>query len=77
MNEPCDRTAELKLATDNFEVGCNDFCDAFEQDSDRLFAARECWYCKYGDFGIYTEHTTKSGKCKYKTPISGGEEAII
>lgn len=63
MEEPRNRTAELKAATEGLEIVRCDFCDAFEQDPDRLFSSRECWYCKYGDFGIYTEHPTQKGVC--------------
>lgn len=65
MREPRDRSAEVKTADGRREIGRSDFCDAFEQDTDRLFSARECWYCKYGDFGIYSENPTKTGICKY------------
>lgn len=64
MREPSDRTAEGKTVNDWLEIGRSDFCDAFEQDADRLFSAVECWYCKYGDFGILTEHPKKKGICR-------------
>ncbi len=63
MEEPRDRTAERKTATERLEIARGDLCDAFEQDPDRLFSARECWYCKHGDFGILTEHPTQTGVC--------------
>lgn len=59
MREP----AELKTAAGKLEIARGDFCDAFEQDADRLFSARECWYCKHGDFGIFTEHPAQTGVC--------------
>lgn len=65
MREPSDRTAEVKAATGKLEIWKNDFCDAFKQDAGRLFSYRECWYCTYGDFGIYTEHPTEIGVCRY------------
>ncbi len=71
MREPGDRTAELNTANGKLEIARSDFCDAFEQDTDRLFSNWECWYCKYGDFGIFTEHPTQNGVCKYKTTNSG------
>ena len=70
MREPGDRTAEVKLTSGKLEIARGDFCDAFEQDTDRLFSNRECWYCKYGDFGIYTDHPTQNGVCTYKTTNS-------
>jgi hypothetical protein len=66
MIEPSDRTAELKMAGGKLEIARGDFCDAFEQDANRLFSNRECWYCKFGDFGIFTEHPTHKGLCRYK-----------
>ncbi|MPN15959.1 hypothetical protein SDC9_163295 [bioreactor metagenome] len=63
MREPGDRTADTKMASSKLEIARGDFCDAFEQDVDRLFSARACWYCKYGDFGILTEHPTQKGVC--------------
>jgi len=72
MREPGDRTAELKTANGKIEIARGDFCDAFEQDADRLFTNQECWYCKYGDFGIFTEHPTQKGLCRYK-PIKEEE----
>ena len=66
MREPCDRTSEVKAANGKLEIARGDFCDAFKQDTGRLFSNRECWYCKYGDFGIYSEHPTENGVCGYK-----------
>ena len=71
MREPGDRTEEFTLVSGRFEIARNDFCDAFEQDPDRLFSNRECWYCKYADFGIFTEHPTRNGVCRYQTTMSG------
>lgn len=71
MRKPGDRTAERKMASGKLEIARGDFCDAFEQDEGRLFSARECWYCKYGDFGIFTEHPTQKGVCRYKTTMNG------
>ena len=67
MREPGDRTAVEQAVAGNVEIARHDFCDAFEQDTDRLFSARECWYCKHADFGIFTEHPTQKGVCTYKT----------
>lgn len=66
MREPCNRSMEVKATVGKLEVRQNDFCDVFNQDADRLFAFQECWYCIYGDFGIFTDHPTKIGVCKYK-----------
>ena len=66
MKKPRDRTAEVKAIAGKLEVWLNDFCDYFEQDTTRLFSARECWYCKCGDFGIHTEQPTKTGVCNYQ-----------
>lgn len=63
MRKTGDRTAELKTAATKLEIARGDVCDAFEQDTDRLFSNQECWYCKYGDFGIFTEHPTQNGIC--------------
>lgn len=71
IREPRDRTAEGKTADGRLEIGRSDFCDAFEQDPDRLFSAQECWYCKYGNFGIFTANPTKNGVCKYKERLNG------
>ena len=66
MREHSDRTAEVKTSNGKLEIERGDVCDVFEQDTDRLFTSRECWYCKYGDFGIFTEHPTQNGVCRYK-----------
>lgn len=65
MRKHIDRAAQVKAEAGKLEVRLNDFCDYFEQDTSRLFSAHECWYCKYADFGIYTEHPTEMGICKY------------
>ncbi len=65
MREPDDRNAEPTLVSGILEIARGDICDAFEQDEGRLFSVRECWYCKYGDFGIFTEHPTQKGICRY------------
>ena len=70
IREPRDRTAEVKLSPEKLEIARNDFCSAYEQDTCRLFSSRECWYCKYGDFGIFTEHPTQYGVCRYKKPMA-------
>lgn len=66
IREPRDRTVEVKTAGERLEIERSDFCDAFEQDPDRLFSSRECWYCRYGHFDIFTEHPTEIGVCKHK-----------
>ena len=71
MREPSDRTAEVKAAAGKVEIARGDFCYAFEQDTDRLFSARECWYCKYGDFGIFTEYPLITGICRFMTTMNG------
>ncbi|MET0016563.1 hypothetical protein [Oscillibacter sp.] len=71
MGEPRDRTGEEKTAASRLEIARGDCCDAFEQDESRLFSSRECWYCKYGDFGICTEHPTETGVCKHKKGANG------
>ncbi len=48
MKEPGDRTAEVNLAVSKLKIAQGDVCDAFEQDADRLFSNRECWYYKHG-----------------------------
>lgn len=69
VREPSDRTAEVKAAVGKLEILQSDFCDAFEQDEGRLFSSRECWYCKYGDFGIDTEHPTENSVCRYEEKV--------
>jgi len=59
------------LASGELKIQRNDYCDAFQQDTNRLFSSRECWYCKYADFGIFTEHPTQNGVCRYQTTTSG------
>jgi len=71
MGEPRDRTAEVKTANGGLNIERNDLCAFFEQDESRLFSSRECWYCKYGDFGILTEHPTETGVCKHKKGTTG------
>lgn len=66
VREPRDRTVEVKTIAGMPEIGRSDFCDAFEHDTDRLFYCRECWYCKYGEFGIFSEHPTQHGVCRFK-----------
>ena len=73
MGKPRDRTGEEKTAAGRLEIARGDCCDAFEQDESRLFSARECWYCKHGDFGILTEHPTQNGVCRNK-PVKQEEE---
>lgn len=74
MREPRDRTDEVKTADGRLEIGRSDFCDAFEQDPDRLFSSRECWYCKYGDFDIFTEHPLLNGVCGLTVQASEKQE---
>lgn len=66
MREPCDRSEEVKEPGGKLEIRRNDFCDAYKMDEDRMFLSRECWYCKYGDFGIFTENPTEIGIYNYQ-----------
>lgn len=68
MGNPRDGTGE-ETADGRPEIGRSDCCDAFEQDANRLFSARQCWYCKHGDFGILTEHPTQKGVCRHPKKI--------
>ncbi|WP_369284152.1 hypothetical protein [Oscillibacter sp. GMB15532] len=63
--EPCERSAEQRASLRKLEIEQGDFCDWFEQGEGRLFSNRECWYCRYGDFGILTEHPTQKGVCGF------------
>ena len=74
MREPRDKTEEVTAASGKLDVWLYNYCDFFEQDTDRLFANRECWYCKYGDFGIFTEHPMQNGVCSYKASKKQEEE---
>lgn len=65
MEEPSDKSVETTSAPGKQKVHRSDLCDAFKQDEDRLFFYRECWYCKFADFGIFTEHPMEIGICKY------------
>lgn len=69
MMEMGGMTNEVNGAGKRLAIDRSDFCDNFEQDPARLFSAQECWYCKYGDFGIFTEHPTKKGVCRYKSTM--------
>ncbi len=77
MREPRDRTADLTLAAGKVEIARNDFCDAFEQDADRLFSNQECWYCKYGDFGIFNERPVITGVCRLESGASGKPDSDL
>lgn len=71
MRDICDITETVKATSGRLEVWLNNYCEFFEQETGRMFSRRECWYCKYGEFGIYTEHPTKNGVCSFKTTNSG------
>lgn len=66
MRAPRDRSESVNAVSEKTWVKQNDFCDQFIQDPGRLFSSKECWYCRYGDFKIFTEHPTERGICKYK-----------
>jgi hypothetical protein len=71
IRESYDKTSEVNLATGIVEIWCKDYCDAFEQETDRMFASKECWYCIHGNFGIYTDRPKKNGICEYRDANRG------
>lgn len=76
MSDICDITAKVKAASGELEIWLNNYCEYFEQEIGRMFSHRECWYCKYGEFGIYTEHPTKNGVCRYKHAMNGTPNSL-
>jgi hypothetical protein len=77
MREPRDKTAEVKATSGRLQIARDDVCDAFEQDADRLFSNYECWYCKYGDFGIFTEHPRITGVCRLESSAIGQPDSDL
>lgn len=65
-----DRTAEVISGGCKFTVLSTDYCRFHEKHPDTILWRKECWTCKYGDFGIDTGNPTEKGVCRYyKNPI--------
>lgn len=62
-----DRTAEVEACDDEISVRSTDHCYFFEKHPDTMLWRKECWTCRYSDFGIELGAPTTKGLCKLKT----------
>ena len=67
MLQHIDHTAEISSRRLPLPVASTDHCGFFEQRRNTIFKGHDCWYCKYGEFGIDTDTPTEEGYCKYQT----------
>jgi hypothetical protein len=61
-----DRTSEVNMGKAELSVKSTDYCHYFIRHPDTFLQRKECWTCKYSDFGIETGITTDSGICRCK-----------
>ena len=61
-----DRTAEIDQGTEKLTVYPTDRCGYYKKHPYTMLWKKECWTCKYGDFGVNTGNPTDIGICKYK-----------
>jgi hypothetical protein len=61
-----DRTTEVNTSFSVVLVNPTDHCHNFEKHADTLLWRKECWTCKYSNFGIETGTPTDRGICRYK-----------
>ena len=61
-----DRTKEVDSKQLDILIKSTDYCHYYEKHPDTILQRKECWTCKYGDFGIETGNPTDTGKCTYQ-----------
>ena len=65
------RSVEVQAHCIEVSVKSTDYCCHFEKHPDTLLCKKECWTCRYSDFGIDTGMITEKGICKYLVKLNG------
>lgn len=65
-----DRTVQVENLAE-VSVNSTDHCIYFEKHPYTYLLRKECWTCRYGDFGIETGNPTIIGRCRYQELCKG------
>lgn len=60
-----DRTSEVETAGGEIQINSSDYCRYFEKHPYTLLQRKECWTCRYSDFGIETGSVGDTGVCRF------------
>lgn len=58
-------TARLKTLCDVISVKSTDYCSYYTKHPDTFLQRKECWTCKFSDFGIDTGSPSDIGICRH------------
>jgi len=61
------RTAEIDAGKKEIHVESSDFCNYYQKHPYTFLWKKECWTCKYADFGIEEGDPAEVGICRYKS----------
>jgi hypothetical protein len=61
-----DRTKEVESHLAKLSVESTDYCSFYEKHPDTFLQRKECWTCKYSDFGIGNGTVTDTGVCGFR-----------
>ncbi len=61
-----DRTGEVASCKKEISVESTDFCSFYKKHPDTFLQRKECWTCKYVDFGLENSIVTDTGICRFQ-----------
>jgi hypothetical protein len=61
-----DRTVEVESGFIELKVKSTDYCSYFEKHPYTFLQRKECWTCKFSDFGIESGTPACIGVCDYQ-----------
>lgn len=62
-----DRTSQVEtLFRNELPVKSTDYCRFYVKHPDTFLQRKECWTCRYSNFGIEYGNPTDTGLCKYQ-----------
>ncbi|MDF2538618.1 MAG: hypothetical protein K0S76_1639 [Herbinix sp.] len=61
-----DKTTEVEGCCSAIPVKSTDYCRYFVKHPHTLLQRKECWTCRYSDFGIDTGTVNDKGICRYQ-----------
>ncbi len=61
-----DRTIEVESSQAEVIIESTDFCRYYEKHPYTFLLRKECWTCRYSNFGIESGKASETGRCNFR-----------
>lgn len=72
-----DRTSEVDMCYSEILVKSTDYCNYFTKHPYTILQRKECWTCKFSNFGDESGSITDTGVCRYKVLNQNNTTEVI